>query len=75
MAKEFPEANVVGVDLAPSPTDPEHIPPNCRFEVDDINLGLTHFYGQFDVIQARFVTGGVSLFLFFNSSPDFVKDT
>jgi SAM-dependent methyltransferase len=39
MAREFPEADVLGVDLAPVPAEPENLPNNCRFEVDDINLG------------------------------------
>jgi len=32
-ATEFPAANVVGTDL--SPIQPEFVPPNCHFEVDD----------------------------------------
>jgi hypothetical protein len=59
MAREFPHASVVGVDLAPVPIEPDSLPPNCRFEVrnpaftvsrklkffqvDDISLGLQHF--------------------------------
>jgi hypothetical protein len=39
MAREFPHAQVLGVDLAPVPAEPETLPDNCRFEVDDINLG------------------------------------
>ncbi|TDZ31161.1 putative methyltransferase tdiE [Colletotrichum spinosum] len=33
-AEEHPEATVLGVDL--SPIQPEFVPPNCTFEVDDI---------------------------------------
>ncbi|KDQ07710.1 hypothetical protein BOTBODRAFT_180480 [Botryobasidium botryosum FD-172 SS1] len=57
MAQEFPHCNVVGVDLAPPlQADP---PPNCRIEVDDINLGLEHFYGSFDLIHARLISAGI----------------
>ena len=29
-------------------------PPNCRFEIDDLNLGLEHFFGPtFDLVHAR----------------------
>ncbi|PVG02071.1 S-adenosyl-L-methionine-dependent methyltransferase [Serendipita vermifera] len=62
MAKQFPWAEVVGVDLAPCPIATENLPPNCRFEVDDINLGLSHFEGHFDVIHLRFVAGGMKNF-------------
>ncbi|TEA20113.1 Secondary metabolism regulator LAE1 [Colletotrichum sidae] len=33
-AEEHPEATVLGVDL--SPIQPEFVPPNCSFEVDDV---------------------------------------
>jgi len=47
------------VDLAPIPINPEDLPDNCRFEVDDINLGLDHLEGQFDFIHARLVAAGI----------------
>jgi len=62
MAKEFPWADVVGVDLALCPLEEENLPPNCRFEVDDINLGLAHFENRFDVIHLRFVGSGLKNF-------------
>jgi len=62
MAREFPEAQVVGVDLAPVPGEPDSHPPNCRFEVDDINLGLEHFEGQFDIVHIRLVGSGLKDF-------------
>ena len=58
MALEFPHARVVAVDLAPSVIDDP--PPNCTFELDDINQGLSHFYGQFDVVHMRTIGSGVS---------------
>jgi len=35
------------------------MPPNCRSEVDDINLGLEHFYGDFNVVHAQLISSGV----------------
>jgi hypothetical protein len=35
-----------------------------RSEVDDINLGLEHFYGDFNVVHARLISSGVSLHIF-----------
>ncbi|OLN89248.1 hypothetical protein CCHL11_09605 [Colletotrichum chlorophyti] len=48
--EEHPEAEVRGVDL--SPTQPEFVPPNVRFEVDDIEQPW--MYSQpFDYIHSR----------------------
>ncbi|CAG7852550.1 SubName: Full=Related to methyltransferase {ECO:0000313/EMBL:CCA71907.1} [Serendipita indica DSM 11827] len=59
MAKAFPHCEVVGIDLAPVPLGPEAIPPNCRFELDDVNKELPHYYNQFSVVHARFIAGGL----------------
>jgi hypothetical protein len=53
MAKRYPHADVVGVDLAPVPMDQSLYPSNLRFEIDDVNHGLTHFYNNFDLIHFR----------------------
>ncbi|KAI0636697.1 S-adenosyl-L-methionine-dependent methyltransferase [Trametes polyzona] len=58
MAKLFPHCNVVGVDLAPPRVDGD-LPPNCRFEIDDANLGFSHYQGAFDVIHARSISAGI----------------
>lgn len=59
-ARQFPDCDVVGLDLAPAPVDPELVPENCRFEIDDINLGLSHYHGYFDVIHVRCIGAGLS---------------
>ncbi|CAE6433597.1 unnamed protein product [Rhizoctonia solani] len=57
-ATDFPHVEVLGVDLAP--TSAISPPPNCRFEIDDLNLGLEHFFGPtFDIIHARLLNSGV----------------
>ncbi|KIM21381.1 hypothetical protein M408DRAFT_333515 [Serendipita vermifera MAFF 305830] len=62
MAREFPEAEVIGVDLAPSPVDAESLPSNCRFEIDNVCLGLGHFRGEFDLVHARVISTGITDF-------------
>jgi Methyltransferase domain len=62
MANEFPHCEVLGIDLAPVPIRPEGVPSNCRFEMDDINRGLTHLHGQFDVVFARAIGLGLKDF-------------
>lgn len=58
MAKEFGHANVIG-DLVPVPIDPATVPQNVRMEVDDINLGLPHFHGRFDLVHLRIIAAGI----------------
>ncbi|KAF4951582.1 hypothetical protein FGADI_7357 [Fusarium gaditjirri] len=54
-ADEHPSADVLGVDL--SPIQPNFVPPNCRFEVDDITNEWTYPDDTFDFIHARSMTG------------------
>ncbi|KAG8798943.1 hypothetical protein FRC16_006183, partial [Serendipita sp. 398] len=59
MATRFPHCTVVGVDVAPTPLDAASFPPNLSFEIDDVNLGLTHFQDSFDLVHMRCVMGGI----------------
>ncbi|KAI0274910.1 S-adenosyl-L-methionine-dependent methyltransferase [Gloeopeniophorella convolvens] len=56
-ARDFPHCQAVAVDLVPMQSI--DMPPNCRSEVDDINIGLQHFYGDFNVVHARLVSSGI----------------
>ncbi|KAK3361807.1 methyltransferase type 12 [Lasiosphaeria ovina] len=49
-AIKHPSANVVGTDL--SPIQPEYVPPNCRFEIDDAEDEWV-FSETFDYIHMR----------------------
>jgi len=62
MAREFPHCEVLGIDLAPVSLPPESLPSNCRFEIDDISLGLKNLRGQFDVVFARAIGLGLKDF-------------
>ncbi|KAJ7870637.1 S-adenosyl-L-methionine-dependent methyltransferase [Mycena olivaceomarginata] len=54
LAREYPHISVVGVDLVP-------IQPSCvEFEVDDINLGLDHFDGDFNVVHMWLISPGIT---------------
>lgn len=61
-ARRWPHASVLGIDLAPIPLEATAIPENCRFEIDDMTLGLMHYRNQFDLIHARFIVGGLKQF-------------
>ncbi|CCF45655.1 methyltransferase [Colletotrichum higginsianum] len=54
---DHPEADVTGVDLSPVPTD--FVPPNVKFEVDDVEESWT-FSQPFDYIHSRLMTGSIS---------------
>ncbi|KAG9019382.1 hypothetical protein FRB90_003189 [Tulasnella sp. 427] len=67
-ARRFPHTDVVGIDLAPANLTRQP-PPNCTFECDDVNLGLDHYHGCFDVINARGIASGIANY------PSFLKDS
>ncbi|CAM1510020.1 Fc.00g003550.m01.CDS01 [Cosmosporella sp. VM-42] len=50
---EHPEAEVIGIDL--SPIQPSFVPPNVRFEIDDLEEEWT-FANKFDYIHSRMMT-------------------
>lgn len=57
MADQHPEALVTGVDL--SPTQADFVPPNCKFEVDDITSTWTYPANHFDFIHVREMFGSI----------------
>jgi SAM-dependent methyltransferase len=57
IADAFPAATVTGVDL--SPIQPNWVPPNCMFEVDDVTLPSTYCHESFDFIHIREMFGSV----------------
>ncbi|KAF2400542.1 S-adenosyl-L-methionine-dependent methyltransferase [Trichodelitschia bisporula] len=56
VADQYPDAYVLGVDL--SPIQPEFVPPNCTFEVDDVTLDWVFDEG-FDLIHIREMFGSI----------------
>jgi SAM-dependent methyltransferase len=57
MADEYPEAAVLGIDL--SPIQPEWVPPNARFMVDDAEADWVHQPESLDYIHIRHMTSAV----------------
>ncbi|KAK7419232.1 hypothetical protein QQZ08_010946 [Neonectria magnoliae] len=56
-ADQFPTAEVVGSDL--SPCQPEWVPPNVRFEIDDATLTWTWKTDYWDFIHVRYLFGAI----------------
>lgn len=54
---EHPEAEVIGVDL--SPIQPDFVPVNVRFQVDDVEEEWTYSY-PFDYIHRRMMTSSLA---------------
>ncbi|KAI6088454.1 S-adenosyl-L-methionine-dependent methyltransferase [Hypoxylon rubiginosum] len=48
---KYPSANVLGIDL--SPIQPQWVPPNVRFMVDDVESPWLHPKNHFDYIHSR----------------------
>ncbi|KAK3331848.1 S-adenosyl-L-methionine-dependent methyltransferase [Cercophora scortea] len=55
-ANEYPDSQIVGVDL--SPIQPLFVPPNVSFFVDDLE-DEWNFPQKFDYVFARFMTGSI----------------
>jgi hypothetical protein len=51
-AEQNPESDVLGTDL--SPIQPEYVPANCRFEIDDAEDEWVYSY-KFDYIHGRYM--------------------
>ncbi|KAF4442653.1 hypothetical protein F53441_11694 [Fusarium austroafricanum] len=67
-ADAHPETQVIGIDL--SPIQPEFLPTNLEFQVDDLEDEWTFSY-KFDFIYARMMTGSIGDFpKFFKQSFD-----
>ncbi|KAG9007697.1 hypothetical protein FRB90_009250 [Tulasnella sp. 427] len=64
MAKQFPEVEVVGIDLF-IPDVPARVPSNCRFEQYDLNDGLPHYRASVNVVHASCVAQGIMDFPWF----------
>ncbi|KAJ8515767.1 hypothetical protein ONZ45_g6852 [Pleurotus djamor] len=58
VAHDFPKSSCVAIDLVPMQS--AIMPTNCRSEVDDLNLGLEHFYGEFDFVHGRLISFGIN---------------
>ncbi|KAK1458750.1 hypothetical protein CCUS01_09004 [Colletotrichum cuscutae] len=54
---EHPDAEVLGIDLSPAPT--AFVPPNVKFEVDDVEEPWT-YSRKFDYIHTRIMTSSIS---------------
>ncbi|KAK1502284.1 UMTA [Colletotrichum costaricense] len=57
VGETHPHALVVGIDL--SPIQPQHVPPNVEFQIDDFNEPWTFKDNSLDYINMRFLTGSV----------------
>lgn len=60
IARDYPHTSIIGVDLAPCSLYTDSEPDNYHFELDNIDLGLSHYFDQFDVIHAREIGIGLS---------------
>jgi hypothetical protein len=56
-ADKFPSAQVVGTDL--SGIQPNWVPPNCKFELDDAQLEWTFPPEHFDFVHLRCLMGSI----------------
>ncbi|KAL1649431.1 hypothetical protein SLS58_001486 [Diplodia intermedia] len=71
-AEEYPDAEVVGVDL--SPIQPSVVPSNCTFLVDDCTQSWSFPKDEFDLVHIRALFGSVSDWpAFYKEAYDHIK--
>jgi ubiquinone/menaquinone biosynthesis C-methylase UbiE len=59
MARDFPKAKVVELDLVPYATNEVDLPPNLELVLGDCAQGLAYPDGHFDIVHARLIVGGI----------------
>lgn len=59
MAREFPKAEIIGLDLAPYEKDWDTLPSNLSLVLSDALKGLPYPDRYFDVVHARMILGGI----------------
>ncbi|KAJ4112360.1 hypothetical protein NW765_015430 [Fusarium oxysporum] len=57
-ADEYPNAEVVGTDI--SPIQPDWVPPNLKFEIEDCTQEWTFNPNSFDYVHMRYLYGSIS---------------
>lgn len=57
MADAFPSAEIIGFDI--SPIQPDCVPPNCEFQIDDAQLDWTWPPESFDYVHMRMLYGSI----------------
>ncbi|RWA13509.1 hypothetical protein EKO27_g1615 [Xylaria grammica] len=56
-ADVHPEAEVIGTDISPS--QPEWVPPNLKFEIEDCTQPWTYARNSFDFVHLRYLFGSI----------------
>ncbi|KAJ5334059.1 uncharacterized protein N7506_007842 [Penicillium brevicompactum] len=59
VAEEYPECEVIGVDIAPH-MSPEDVPNNLWLQVDDLNRRFTFPANHFDLVHSRLLATGIN---------------
>jgi SAM-dependent methyltransferase len=57
VADEFPSAKVIATDITPS--QPNFVPPNVEFQIDDATMDWTFEPESFDFIHIRYLQGTI----------------
>ncbi|KAG7438914.1 Secondary metabolism regulator LAE1 [Fusarium oxysporum f. sp. raphani] len=57
-ADQYPNAEVIGTDL--SPIQPDWVPPNVRFELEDATSNWTWSKDSFDFVHMRYLIGAIA---------------
>ncbi|KAG6011608.1 hypothetical protein E4U54_007987 [Claviceps lovelessii] len=59
VANQFPESEVVGIDISPHMI-PDDLPDNLDLQIDDLNLSFTFPSAHFDLVHSQMMSGGIN---------------
>ncbi|KAI9821314.1 MAG: hypothetical protein M1827_004050 [Pycnora praestabilis] len=59
VAENYPECEVIGVDISPH-MKPDETPENLWLQLDDLNQSFTYPRNTFDLVHSRLITGGIN---------------
>ncbi|SPQ23682.1 d8484310-72a4-40f8-8227-25c48514d0b9 [Thermothielavioides terrestris] len=72
VAEQYPECEVIGIDIYPYPL-PEDFPPNLDIQVDDLNSPSTFPSNYFDLVHSRMMAGGIHAHRWMNYLGDILR--
>ncbi|KAK4134417.1 S-adenosyl-L-methionine-dependent methyltransferase [Trichocladium antarcticum] len=72
VAEQYPECEVIGIDVYPYPV-PEDLPPNLDLQIDDLNSPSTFPSNYFDFVHSRMMAGGIHANGWINYMADILR--
>ncbi|KAK3940647.1 S-adenosyl-L-methionine-dependent methyltransferase [Diplogelasinospora grovesii] len=74
VAEQYPDCEVIGIDIYPYPlSDEDGLPANLDLQLDDLNSPSTFPSNHFDLVHSRMMTGGIHANRWLNYLGDILR--